>query len=212
MTRRSKSSKRWLEEHFSDVYVKKAQEQGYRSRAVFKLKELLEKDQLLKPGMRVIDLGAAPGGWTQVIAELIGKTGKVWAVDILPMDPIPGVEIIQGDLTTDETFNQLWDGLGHMPVDIILSDMAPNMSGMAAVDQPRVMHLAEWVLELTEELLKPDGTLVIKLFQGEGYDAYLKALRQKFSKVIIRKPSASRKRSNEVYLVAKGRKTVPVSP
>lgn len=206
--KRSKSSKRWLEEHFSDVYVQKAQEQGYRSRAVFKLKELLAKDQLLKRGMRVIELGAAPGGWTQILAEEVGKTGKIWALDILPMDPIPGVTFIQGDLTSEEIFQQLWQSLEQTPVDVILSDMAPNMSGVPAVDQARVMQLAEWVGELTHDLLKPGGALLIKLFQGEGYDAYLKTLRKHFSQVMIRKPLASRKRSNEVYLVAKGFRTV----
>ncbi len=206
MAKRSKSSKRWLEAHFSDPYVKKAQAEGYRSRAAFKLKELLAKDRLLKKGMRVLDLGAAPGGWTQVLAEMVGKEGQVWAVDILPMDPLPQVTVIHGDLTADEIFQQLWQSLAHTPVDIIFSDMAPNFSGMVAVDQPRVMGLAEWVLTLTEPLLKPEGALVIKLFQGEGYDAYLRALRQKFRKVVIRKPQASRKRSNEVYLVAMGKK------
>jgi len=206
VAKRSKSSKRWLEAHFSDPYVKKAQAEGYRSRAAFKLKELLAKDRLLKKGMRVLDLGAAPGGWTQVLAEMVGKEGQVWAVDILPMDPLPQVTVIHGDLTADEIFQQLWQSLAHTPVDIIFSDMAPNFSGMVAVDQPRVMGLAEWVLTLTEPLLKPEGALVIKLFQGEGYDAYLRALRQKFRKVVIRKPQASRKRSNEVYLVAMGKK------
>lgn len=203
---RSKSSKRWLEEHFSDPYVKKAQELGYRSRAVFKLKELLEKDKLLTKGIRVLDLGAAPGGWSQIAAGLIGKEGKIFAADILPMDPLPGVEFLQGDFTEDETITQLWALLEEQPVDVILSDMAPNMSGMTGIDQPRIMYLAELVVDASDRFLKKGGALVIKLFQGEGYDLFLKSLRQKFTKVVIRKPLASRKRSNEIYLVATGKK------
>lgn len=202
---RSKSSKRWLEEHFNDVYVKKAQAEGYRSRAVYKLKELLIKDKILSKGIRVLDLGAAPGGWSQLVAEWVGKSGKILAVDRLSMDALEGVEFIQGDFTEDEIVTQLWRALDEQPVDVILSDMAPNMSGMAGVDQSKMMYLAELVLDVTDQFLKPGGALIIKLFQGEGYDAFLKSLRQKFTKVHIRKPDASRKRSNEVYLVAKGR-------
>lgn len=202
MAQRSKSSARWLREHFNDPYVKQAQEQGYRSRAAFKLKEILQRDKLFTKGMRVLDVGAAPGGWTQVISEMIGDAGHIWAVDLLPMDPFPGVEFIQGDLTDEAVYERLWSALDHQPVDVLLSDMAPNMSGVATVDQARMMNLADWVLEICDQLLKPGGSLVIKLFQGEGYDLYLKQIRQKFNKVLIRKPAASRKRSNEIYLIA----------
>ncbi|OGT16824.1 MAG: 23S rRNA methyltransferase [Gammaproteobacteria bacterium RIFCSPHIGHO2_02_FULL_38_33] len=204
--RRSKSSRRWLAEHFNDVYVKKAHAQGYRSRSVFKLKEIFEKDHLLKKNMRVLDLGAAPGGWTQLVLEHLKGQGKIWSLDLLPLSALPDVTFIQGDFTSEETLKLLWCALGEEAVDLILSDMAPNMSGVSGVDQPRVMYLAETVLDLTSYLLKPEGCLVIKLFQGEGYDAFLKLLRQQFKKVTIRKPAASRKRSNEIYLIAREKK------
>lgn len=206
MAQRSKSSKRWLQEHFRDPFVKQAQAQGYRSRAAFKLKEILEKDKLFKKGLRVLDVGAAPGGWTQVISEMNDGSLKIWALDLLAMPPLPGVTFIQGDLTDETVFERLWQAMGEEGVDLMLSDMAPNMSGIPAVDQARVMYLAEWVLEMSSQLVKPGGSLLIKLFQGEGYDAYLRDFRQVFEKVAIRKPEASRKRSNELYLLGVGRK------
>lgn len=206
MAQRSKSSKRWLQEHFRDPFVKQAQAQGYRSRAAFKLKEILEKDKLFKKGLRVLDVGAAPGGWTQVISEMNDGSLKIWALDLLAMPPLPGVTFIQGDLTDEAVSQRLWQAMGEEGVDLMLSDMAPNMSGIPAVDQARVMYLAEWVLDRSSQWVKPGGSLLIKLFQGEGYDAYLRAFRQVFEKVAIRKPEASRKRSNELYLLGVGRK------
>lgn len=202
----SKSSRRWLREHFSDTYVKQAQQAGYRSRAIYKLSELQERDKLFKPGMTVIDLGAAPGGWSQLVVDLVGKKGRVIALDILPMDAIPNVEFIQGDFTEEAVINDLLTRLGETQADWVLSDMAPNMSGIDSVDQPRSIALAELALDLALQVLSPKGGLLVKTFQGEGFDAFLVELRKQFKKVIIRKPKASRDRSREVYLLASGLK------
>lgn len=200
---RSKTSGRWLREHFDDHYVKEAQRQGYRSRAVFKLIELLEKDPVLKKGMTVIDLGAAPGGWSQIAAKQVGHSGRVIASDILPMDTLSGVEFLQGDFSEDAIFEQLMELIGQSPVDLVLSDIAPNMSGVRAVDQPRSMHLVELGLDLATRVLKPGGAFICKVFQGDGFDQLIKDCRSNFGKVFTRKPAASRPRSREVYLVAK---------
>lgn len=202
--KRTKSSQRWLKEHFSDPYVKKAREQQYRSRAVFKLEQIQKRDQLLKPGMAVIDLGAAPGGWSQMAKKFIGKSGQIIALDILPMDPLDGVTFIQGDFREEEVFLQLLNELDGKRVDVILSDMAPNMSGITSVDQARVINLAELGVLLCEKALVAGGSLLVKVFQGEGYEAFVKLLRTKFKQVMVRKPDASRARSNEIYLLAKG--------
>ena len=201
---RSKSSGRWLQEHFDDEYVKKSQKDGYRSRAVYKLLEIDEKDQLLKPGMTVVDLGAAPGSWSEVAAQRVGEKGRVIALDILPMDSLPGVIFIQGDFREEGPYNALLEALGDSPVDLVMSDMAPNISGVKAVDQPRAMYLAELALELARKVLKPGGDLLVKAFNGEGIDAYKQELRKDFNKLIVRKPRASRPRSPEIYLLARG--------
>lgn len=203
---KTKSSKRWLQEHFSDPYVKEAQRLGYRSRAVFKLLELQERDKLFKPGMTVVDLGAAPGGWSQVVTKFIGRKGQLIAMDILPMDPIPNVEFIEGDFADDAIFQQLLTRLDDASVDWVLSDMAPNLSGIDSVDQARSMSLAELALDFALRVLNPNGGFLVKIFQGEGFDPFLLSLRLNFQKVIIRKPKASRDRSREVYILARGRK------
>ncbi|MBU2710591.1 23S rRNA (uridine(2552)-2'-O)-methyltransferase RlmE [Zooshikella harenae] len=203
---KSKSSHRWLQEHFSDHYVKKSQQDGYRSRASYKLLEIQQKDKLLQPGMTVVDLGAAPGGWSQVAVSLVGDQGKVVASDILPMDPVAGVDFIQGDFTEDEVLQEILAVIGDTPIDLVISDMAPNMSGVLAVDQPKAMYLAELAVDLAQQVLKPGGSFLTKVFQGEGFDAYLKVLRQHFKQVQTRKPSSSRPRSREVYLLARGLK------
>jgi len=205
---RSRSSGRWLSEHFSDEYVKQAQALGYRSRAVFKLKELDERDKLLKPGRVVVDLGAAPGGWSQLAAERIGKKGAIIALDLLPVEELPGVTFIQGDFREEAVLHQLRDILDGRAVDLVLSDMAPNMSGNRGVDQARGMHLAELALETVREILKPGGDFVTKLFQGPDVDEYVRSVRGLFTKVSVRKPKASRDRSPEVYLVGRGRKAL----
>ena len=201
---RSKSSKRWLKEHFKDEYVRKAQESGYRSRAVFKLLEIQEKDRIIKPNMVVVDLGAAPGGWSEAARQFVGRKGRVIATDILPIDPIEGVEFLQGDFREDEVLEQLLTLIGDDRADLVLSDMAPNISGVDAVDQPRAMYLVELALDLARRILKPGGDFLVKVFQGEGSEDYIRALRQDFDKVIIRKPRASRPRSREVYILARG--------
>lgn len=203
MAKRSKSSSRWLGEHFADEYVKRAQQEGWRSRAVFKLEEIDQKDRLLKPGMTVIDLGAAPGGWAQYAARKLGRKGRVIALDILEMEPVEGVEFLQGDFTDDEPLTRLLEALGDERPGLVMSDMAPNMSGMDAIDQPKSMYLAELTLDLAEQVLAPGGDMLVKVFQGEGFDEYLKRLRQLFGKVSSRKPKASRSRSREVYLLAR---------
>ena len=200
---RSKQSKRWLKEHFDDRYVQQAQKDGYRSRAVYKLLEIDEKDHLLKPGMTVVDLGAAPGGWSQVAAMRLGDHGKLIALDILPMDALADVTFILGDFREEAVYEALLAAINGMPVDLVMSDMAPNTSGIKAVDQPRAMYLAELALELAQKTLKPGGDFLVKVFQGEGFDAYLGELKKSFNKVLVRKPQASRPRSREVYLLAR---------
>jgi 23S rRNA (uridine2552-2'-O)-methyltransferase len=195
-----------LSEHFSDEFVKQAQALGYRSRAVFKLKELDEREGLLKPGLVVVDLGAAPGGWSQLAAERIGKKGAIIALDLLPVEELPGVTCIQGDFREEAVLDRLREVLAGRPVDLVLSDMAPNMSGNRGVDQARGMHLAELALETVREILKPGGDFVTKLFQGPDVDEYVRSVRGLFAKVSVRKPKASRDRSPEVYLVGRGRK------
>lgn len=203
---KSKSSRRWLAEHFDDQYVKMAQQQGFRARAAFKLIELDEKYHLLRKGMRVVDLGSAPGSWAQVVQRALGGNGQIIALDILPMDPIEHVTFIQGDFTEDEPLQALEHGLKGIQVDLVLSDMAPNMSGMGAVDQPRAMYLAELALDFAEQWLAPGGSFVVKVFHGEGFDSFVKKTRSMFEKVQVRKPSASRPRSREVYVLGHRRK------
>jgi 23S rRNA (uridine2552-2'-O)-methyltransferase len=200
---RSKQSKRWLKEHFDDQYVKQAQEAGYRSRAVFKLQEIDEKDHLLKKGMSVVDLGAAPGGWCQYVRKRLAPSDKAIALDILEMEPLEGVVFIQGDFTEQAPLDQLMQLLKGEKVDLVLSDMAPNISGMKVVDQPRAMYLAELAFDFCQKALKKGGNYLVKVFQGEGFDDYLKLLRDHFESVVIRKPRASRPRSREVYLLAR---------
>lgn len=209
---RSKSSSRWLREHFDDVYVKKAQAEGLRSRAVFKLEELIERDRLLKPGMAVVDLGAAPGGWSQLVRQRLGDSGKVVALDILPMQGIAGVDFLQGDFREESVLRELEARLEGKPVDLVLSDMAPNMSGVALADQIRAMDLAELALDFSRRWLKPGGGFLIKLFQGAGFDNYLRSLRADFARVTMRKPKASRARSREVYALAVGLKAASRQP
>lgn len=201
---KSKSSGRWLREHFSDEYVLKSQKEGYRSRASYKLIEIDDKDRLIKPGNLVVDLGAAPGGWTQVAVNRVGHKGRVIASDILPMDGLAGVEFIQGDFTDDKVFTRILAAIDDQPVDLVISDMAPNMSGMKAVDQPRSMHLAELAMDMALNVLRPGGGFVTKIFMGEGFDQYFRDARISFDKVLTRKPDSSRARSSEVYMVAKG--------
>lgn len=200
---RSKSSNQWLREHFDDHYVKLAQKQGLRSRACFKLLEIQQKDRILRPGMVLIDLGSAPGGWSQVAAQLLGSSGRIVASDILPMDALADVEFVQGDFTEDAVFDRIVELLDGLPVDLVISDMAPNMSGLKAVDQPRAMYLAELALDLAQRVLRPGGDFLTKIFHGEGFEQYHQGLRQDFGKVYSRKPEASRPRSREVYLLAR---------
>ena len=209
---RSKSSQRWLKEHFSDPFVKKAQAEGMRSRAVYKLEELVERDQLLKPGMVVVDLGAAPGSWSQWVRQELDQLdkgratpGRIIASDILEMPSLAGVEFLHGDFREDAVLSSLLGMLGGEQVDLVLSDMAPNKSGMDSVDQPRAMHLAELAMDFADGHLRTGGTFLIKLFQGIGFDDYVKELRRRYAKVAIRKPAASRKRSPEVYALAQGK-------
>jgi len=201
---RSKTSKAWLKEHFDDEFVRRSQKEGYRSRAVYKLQEIDEKDKLIHPGMTLIDLGAAPGGWSQYAARKLKGKGRIIAMDILPMDPLEGVEFIQGDFLDDGVYQSLLECLGNDQPELVISDMAPNMSGMEAVDIPRAMYMAELALEFARQTLKPGASLLVKLFQGEGYEAYLKALKSSFNRVITRKPRASRNRSREIYALASG--------
>ena len=211
MATRSKSSQRWLKEHFSDPYVKKAQAEGMRSRAAYKLEELVERDRLLKPGMVVVDLGAAPGGWSQWVRQALGESGRVVALDILEMPALAGVEFLHGDFREDAVLSALEATLAGAAVDLVLSDMAPNKSGMDAVDQPRMMHLAELAMDFADHHLRPGGTFLIKLFQGTGFDQYVRDLRRRYAKVSIRKPAASRKRSPEVYALAQDKRPTPLS-
>ncbi len=203
---RSKSSQRWLKEHFSDPFVKKAQAEGMRSRAAYKLEELLERDRLLKPGMVVVDLGAAPGGWSQQVRRQMGDKGRVLALDILEMPPLAGVEFLHGDFRDEQVLATVEGMLDGQGVDLVLSDMAPNKSGVDAVDQPRMMYLAELALDFADNHLKPGGAFLIKLFHGVGFDDYVKQMRRRYDKVVIRKPEASRKRSPEVYALGQGKR------
>jgi 23S rRNA (uridine2552-2'-O)-methyltransferase len=201
---RSKSSGRWMQEHFDDEYVKMAQAQGYRSRAVFKLKEINDKDRLIKPGMNVIDLGAAPGGWSQFARQILAKNDKIIALDMLAMDPLDGVDFIQGDFREQAVLDQLYVLLGGAPVNLVMSDMAPNMSGSKGVDQPRSIYLGELALDVAKTVLIKEGVFLVKLFHGAGFEAFFAEVRRAFAKVDIRKPKASRPRSNEVYILARG--------
>ncbi|MDD9889003.1 MAG: 23S rRNA (uridine(2552)-2'-O)-methyltransferase RlmE [Gammaproteobacteria bacterium] len=200
---RSKSSKQWLKEHFDDEYVKRSQEDGYRSRASYKLLELQQKDRFIKPGMTVVDLGAAPGGWSQVAAEIVGDRGKIIASDILAMDSIAGVEFLQGDFTEAQVFQSLLEKI-NTGADLVLSDMAPNMSGMKDIDQPRAMYLAELALDMARSILNPGAYTLIKAFQGEGFESFQSEMKQSFNAVKARKPQASRARSREIYLLGTG--------
>jgi len=201
---RSKSSHRWLQEHFQDEYVKKARSQGLRSRAVFKLMEIQKKDCLLKPGMNVLDLGAAPGGWSVYARQMVGKNAKVIALDILPMESIADVDFILGDFRENDVLDELYVLLDGMEINIVMSDMAPNISGNREVDQPRAVYLAELALDTARTVLAGQGSFLVKLFQGEGFEAFHREVRQSFSRVSIRKPKASRPRSKEVYILASG--------
>jgi len=203
---RSKSSSRWLKEHFDDPWVKKAQQDGFRSRASYKLLEIQAKDRILRPGLCVLDLGAAPGGWSQVASRVIGSSGLLIASDILPMASLPDVEFIQGDFTEEAVFNQLLDVLDSRAVDLVLSDMAPNLSGVRAADQPRAMYLCELSLDFAAKVLRPGGDMLLKVFQGEGFDEFLRQVRGEFEQVLMRKPLPSRSRSREQYLLARGKR------
>jgi 23S rRNA (uridine2552-2'-O)-methyltransferase len=202
MPKRSKSSARWLAEHASDEFVKRARAEGWRSRAVFKLAEIQRTERLLKPGMRCVDLGAAPGGWSQYAARIVGA-GRVVATDLLPMDAIPGVEFVQGDFREDQVLEQVLASVGSAKIDLVLSDMAPNMAGIDAVDQPRSMYLAELALEFADRVLAPGGDALIKLFQGDGFDEIIREARRRYGRVVTKKPKASRSRSPEIYLLAR---------
>jgi len=203
---RTKSSRRWLKEHFDDEFVKRAQREGFRSRAVYKLDEIQQRDHVIRPGMTIVDLGAAPGGWSQYALGLIGRTGRIVAMDILSMEPLPGVEFIQGDFRDDAVLERLLQAVQGQQIDLVMSDIAPNISGVGVVDQPRAMYLAELAVDFADKVLRPGGDLLVKLFQGEGFDALLRDLRGRYDKVVIRKPKASRPRSREVYALARGRK------
>ncbi|MGB5452887.1 MAG: 23S rRNA (uridine(2552)-2'-O)-methyltransferase RlmE [Sedimenticolaceae bacterium] len=199
---RSKSSHRWMQRHVNDEFVKRSKREGYRSRATYKLLEIQEKDHPLRTGQVVVDLGAAPGGWSQLASELVGPKGDVIAFDILPMEPLPGVTVIQGDFREDEALRELEGLLDGRQVDLVISDMAPNVSGVAAVDQPRSMHLCELALDFCEQHLRPGGGFVCKVFHGEGFDPWMRAVKLRFGRAVTRKPKASRANSREVYLVA----------
>ena len=201
---RTKSSRRWLKEHFDDEFVKRAQREGFRSRAVYKLDEIQQRDRIIRPGMIIVDLGAAPGGWCQYALGLIGRKGRIVAMDLLPLDPLPGVEFEQGDFNDDAVLEQLLQVVRGQPVDLVMSDIAPNITGVDAVDQPRAMYLAELAIDFADKVVRPGGDLLVKLFQGEGFDALLRDLRSRYDKVVIRKPKASRPRSREVYALARG--------
>lgn len=202
--KRTASQSRWLQEHFKDVYVQEAHKQGLRSRASFKIEEIQERDRLFKPGYKVVDLGAAPGGWSQYATTCVGENGRVVACDILPMDPIYGVDFLQGDFREQSVLDELLRIVGGTEVDVVMSDMAPNMSGNLAVDQPRAMYLVELAFEMCNQILKKGGSFVVKVFNGEGTEAYLRMLRSAFKEVKVRKPDASRSRSREVYYVGLG--------
>lgn len=206
---RSKSSANWLKEHFDDYYVNKAKQDGFRSRAIYKLQEIDEKDLLFHKGMSVVDLGAAPGGWSQWVTSKVGVSGRVFALDILPVEPFAGVTFIQGDFQDDEVYQSLIVALAGKDVDLVMSDMAPNMTGNKSIDIAKSMYLVELTLELAEQVLRQGGDLLVKVFQGEGYDVLLKDLKQKYKKVIVRKPKSSRARSKEVYVLARNKISLP---
>lgn len=200
---RSKSSNQWLKNHFDDFYVKLAQQQGYRSRAVYKLLEINERDKIFRPGMTVIDLGAAPGGWSQLAQKLIGNKGRIIAIDILPMEPLAGVQILQRDFREEIVVQELLTLLGEEKADLVISDIAPNISGMNSIDQPRAMYLVELAFDMAHKVLRREGDFLVKVFQGEGFDEFLREIKKFFRKVIIRKPKASRPQSREVYVLAR---------
>jgi 23S rRNA (uridine2552-2'-O)-methyltransferase len=201
---RSKSSGRWLQRHVTDPYVKRAQKEGFRSRAVYKLAELDERDRLFRPGMTVVDLGAAPGGWAQYAAGRVGPGGRVIALDVLPMEDIPGVEFIRGDFTEEPVLHLLEECVGGKPVDLVISDMAPNISGVIVSDQARSVYLAELALDFADKHLRRGGNFLVKTFQGEGFSPLFRAMQGRFEKVASRKPKASRAESREIYLYGKG--------
>lgn len=204
---RTKTSKAWMREHVTDIYVRRAQQDGYRSRSAYKLLEILEKDRLVRSAMTVVDLGAAPGGWSQVLAPLVGTKGAVIALDMLEMPPLPGVTFLRGDFSEDATLQRLEEHLEGRSIDLVVSDMAPNISGVGLVDQARSMHLAELAFEFGRKRLKPGGDLLVKLFQGAGVEEFRKDLAKAFGAVAVRKPKASRDRSSEFYLLARGKRT-----
>ncbi len=201
--KRTKTSKQWMMEHIHDVYVQRAKAEGYRSRAAYKLIEVAERDKLLKPGMVVVDLGATPGGWSQVAAAKVGDRGRVIALDLLPMDALRNVTFLLGDFREDAVVKALEQELAGRPIDLVLSDMSPNISGIALSDQARAMYLAELALEFAVKHLKPGGGLLVKIFQGSGFQEFLRVMRSRFKQVVTRKPEASRGRSNEMYLLGK---------
>jgi 23S rRNA (uridine2552-2'-O)-methyltransferase len=201
---RSKTSNAWLAEHFNDEFVKRARKEGYRSRAVYKLQEIDTRDRLLKPGMVVIDLGAAPGAWSQYLRERVGHSGRVIALDILPMEGMPGVEVLEGDFTEQDTLKSLLDALGGQPVDLVISDMSPNISGVDIADKARAMYLSELAVDFASQVLKPGGGFLMKVFQGAGFTELYKDVQAKFTRVVSRKPKASRARSAEIYVLATG--------
>ncbi|GAA0830926.1 23S rRNA (uridine(2552)-2'-O)-methyltransferase RlmE [Marinomonas arenicola] len=192
-----------MKEHFDDPYVKKSQQDGYRSRASYKLIEINDKDKLFRPAIRVVDLGAAPGGWSQIAAKLVGDKGTIVASDILEMAPLPGVTFVQGDFTEQSVYEAILAEMGDEKADLVISDMAPNMSGNSASDQPQAMYLVELALDMAAQVLRPGGNFLVKVFQGEGFEEYLKAMRAQFASVVTRKPEASRARSREVYLLGR---------
>ncbi len=199
---KTSSSVRWMNEHLKDEFVKKAQKEGYRSRAAYKLLEIIDKNQIIKTGFKVLDLGAAPGGWSQVAIKIVGKTGQVIATDILPVESIANVEFLQGDFTEEKLYEKLLSLTKEQKINVVLSDMAPNMSGQISIDQPKSMYLAELALDMATKVLSHNGHFVVKIFHGDGFDSFIQNSRKNFKKVIIRKPKASRPRSKEVYLIA----------
>jgi len=199
---KTSSSVRWMNEHLKDEFVKKAQKEGYRSRAAYKLLEIIDKNQIIKTGFKVLDLGAAPGGWSQVAIKIVGKTGQVIATDILPVESIANVEFLQGDFTEERIYKKLLNLTNKQKINVVLSDMAPNMSGQISIDQPKSMYLAELALDMATKVLSHNGHFVVKIFHGDGFDSFIQNSRKNFKKVIIRKPKASRPRSKEVYLIA----------
>jgi len=203
LKKKHKTKQPWLNEHLKDAYVKKARIEGYRSRAVYKLQEIIERDMLLRPGMTVVDLGAAPGGWSQIAVKCVGEKGRVYALDILPMEPLEGVEFIQGDFQEQYVLDKLLNMMDGQRVNLVISDMAPNITGMKVIDQPKAMYLSELAVDFARQVLVSGGDFVVKVFQGAGFDNLIQELRQSFESVVIRKPKASRPRSPEVYVVAR---------